>query len=1101
MRVGVLGPVAAWAEDGTSIEVGGVRVRMLLARLALEAGGAVPVGALIDGLWGEEPPADAAGALQALVSRLRRALGGAGAVELGAGGYRLPGVEVDAERFEELVKRGRRELAAAQAESGAGRGESTRVKSAAATLTEALGLWRGPVLGDVEDAPFAQAVIARLEDMRAGAVEDRFAAEIQSGRFAEILVDLEVEGSAHPLSERLAALRMRALAAAGRQSDALAVYEDMRERLGDELGIDPSAELRDTHLALLRGELESPPVRKEPVGSTLPARLHSFVGRDGELAAVARLLGESRLVTIVGPGGAGKTRLSLEAMSRYQGGPVFFVPLAEIGTPDQLADAVAGALEPDGAPADKTARLAELLDVGAAVLVLDNCEHVIAAAAELAARLLDRLPHLRILATSREPLAITGEALCHLEPLAVPGAVTEAAVAQRSPAVQLFLDRAVAVRPGFTLDDRTTGPVVEICRQLDGVPLALELAAAKLRAMSVDQIARRLDDRFRLLTSGSRTALPRQRTLLALVEWSWDLLEDPERVLARRLSAFPGGATVEALEAICADDTLPADDIVYLLGALVEKSVVQVSDDDQPRYRMLETIRAYAADQLAASGDDLTAAFTHHYLILAEQLEPLLRTGEQLSAIAVFDAEHANMAAALRIATHRADPGRPAAQPFSEGARGAGQAAAVQRDPAGRARLASRFARAMFWYWGIRGMSSQFETAVAGVLGFGDELPENERAAFRVIQLMAGAPADESVSVRELVEDCVRTGALDFHPALPLWTSLLAFQAGEDELGEQQLERALERPDPWLRASAHLARDMACTGRGELLAGAAERREALRDFQIAGDRWGLGMALLAVGRDHSLRGAHAEAIAAFGRAVVIASELGMEDDVFTSRTELTRERLRSGDFTGAENDIRAAQRVAEELGYVRMTAILGLAEAELHRRTGDVPQSERDLDLLEQRLSRLPIPDGTVPNRIALSRMANQLSERSVIAARKLLPEVIEGAFAYGDVAASTQAVAQAAELLAKLQLLEDDPSAAATTLGMSAVIRGVFDDGEPELRDLVTELVARLGEQAFRSAYLAGSDLPRAEALARLRAETAGVTGGSVTPGGARPW
>ncbi|MFB8007453.1 BTAD domain-containing putative transcriptional regulator [Nocardia sp. NPDC056000] len=1072
VRVGVLGPVVAWAEDGTSIEVGGVRVRMLLARLALEAGGAVPVGALIDGLWGEEPPADAAGALQALVSRLRRALGGAGTVELGAGGYRLPGVEVDAERFEELVKRGRRELAAGQAESGAGRGESARVRaeSASVALTEALGLWRGPVLGDVEDAPFVRSVAARLEDMRAGAVEDRFAAEIQVGRFAEILVDLEVEGSAHPLSERLAALRIRALAAAGRQSDALAVYEDMRERLGDELGIDPSAELRDTHLALLRGELESPPVRREPVGSTLPARLNSFVGRDGELAAVARLLGESRLVTIVGPGGAGKTRLSLEAMSRYGGGPVFFVPLAEIGAPDQLADAVAGALDraADGSATDKTARLAELLDVGAAVLVLDNCEHVIAAAAELAARLLDRLPQLRILATSREPLAITGEALCHLEPLAVPASVTEAAVAQRSPAVQLFLDRAVAVRPGFILDDRTFGPVVEICRQLDGVPLALELAAAKLRAMSIDQIARRLDDRFRLLTSGSRTALPRQRTLLALVEWSWDLLEDSERILARRLSAFPGGATIEALEAICADDALPADDIVYLLGALVEKSVVQASDDDQPRYRMLETIRAYAAEQLVNSGDDLTAVFTHHYLVLAEQLEPLLRTGEQLSAIAVFDAEHANMAAALR-----------AAQPPAAGEREAGQF-----DAAGRAQLASRFTRAMFWYWGIRGMSSQFETAIAGVLRFGDELPEDARAAYRVIQLMAGAPADESVSVRELVEDCVRTGALEFHPALPLWTSLLAFQAGEDELGEQQLERALEWPDPWLRASAHLARDMAFTGRGELLAGAVERREALRDFEIAGDRWGLGMALLAVGRDHSLRGAHDDAIAAFGRAVVIASELGMEDDVFTSRTELTRERMRSGDFAGAENDIRAAQRVAEELGYARMTAVLGFSEAELHRRTGDVAQAERDLDLLEQRIGRLPVPDGIVLNRIAMARMADRLADGSAAAARRLLPEVIEGAFVYGDVAAVTEATAQAAELLAKLQLLEDDPSAAATSLGLSAVIRGVFDDGEPELRTLITDLITRLGEHPFRTAYLTGSDLPRTEALARLRAE-----------------
>ncbi|MCU1645058.1 MAG: Non-specific serine/threonine protein kinase [Nocardia sp.] len=1095
---------------------------MLLARLALEAGGTVSVATLIDGLWGEEPPADAPGALQALVSRLRRALREAGTVELTAGGYRLPGVEVDSERFEHLIKRGRREFAAGRAEA------------AAALLAEALRLWRGPVLGDVQDAPFVQVVAARLDDLRAAAVEDRFAAELQLGRYADILADLEVAGAEHPLSERLAALRMRALAAAGRQSDALAVYEDMRERLGDELGIDPSAELRDTHLALLRGELESPAVRREPVGSTLPARLTSFVGRDSELEGLAKLLATSRLVTIVGPGGAGKTRLSLEAMSRYHGGPVFFVPLAEIGAPDQFADAVARALDnaADGLPADKTARLAELLDVAAAVLVLDNCEHLIAAAAELAAHLLDRLPQLRILATSREPLAITGEALCHLGPLDIPAEATEPAVAQRSPAVQLFLDRAAAVRPGFILDEHTTSPVVEICRKLDGVPLALELAAAKLRSMSVDQIARRLDDRFRLLTSGSRTALPRQRTLLALVEWSWDLLEDPERVLARRLSLFPGGATVEALEAICADKELPADDILYVLGALVEKSLVESSGGEKPRYRMLETIRAYAADQLADSSDNPAPAFAHYYLTLAEQQEPLLRTGEQLSAIAVFDAEHANMAAALRTASvgpiaapaafeidrAEVDPGQKPAGMTNGTAEIAGgssvhaigavgpdsaaQISSADGSPATRrgtiassgrpgeatseqAELVARFARAMFWYWGIRGMSSQFESAIAGVLRFGEALPLDVRAAFGVIQLMAGAPGAESGSVRGLVDDCVRTGALAFHPGLPLWTSLVAFQVGEEEVGERLLAEALESPDPWLRASAHLARDLALTGRGELLAGAVERREALRDFEIAGDRWGLGMALLAVGRDHSLRGAHQEAMAAFGRAVVIASELGMEDDVFTARTELARERMRSGDLAEAERDVQVAQRQAEELGYSRMAAVMGFSLAELHRRAGDIAQADRDLEQLEQRIRRLPFPEGLAANRIAVARMANRLAAGSAAQARALLPEIIESSFVNGDVAAVTQAVAHTTELLAKLLLLENDPSSAATALGMTAVIRGVFDDGEPELQTLITELVDRLGEQDFRAAYLQGSDLPREQALNQLRSET----------------
>ncbi|AYF78237.1 helix-turn-helix domain-containing protein [Nocardia yunnanensis] len=1046
MRVGVLGPVSAQGEDGTPVAIPGFRVRMLLARLALESGREVPVPALIDGLWGGQPPADAAGALQALVSRLRKAIREVGAVEFGTGGYRLAGATVDVDRFEELARQGRAELAAGRAEAATG------------LLTDALGLWRGPALGDVLDAPFAQAAATRLDDLRAAATTDRFEAELRLGRHADVLGPLDAAAAADPLSERLAALRMRALAAAGRQSDALAVYEDMRARLDDELGIDPSAALRDTHLALLRGELEIPPPRREPVTRTLPARLTGFIGRDRELAELGALLEAARLVTIVGPGGAGKTRLALEAMDR-QAGAVFFVPLAELGAADQLADAVAGAL--GSAPGDrpgKTDRLIELLDVGPAVLVLDNCEHLVAAAAELAERLLDRLPGLRVLATSREPLALTGEALCHLGPLEPPAETTDPAVAQRSSAVRLFLDRAAAVRPGFTLDDDTVGPVVEICRRLDGLPLALELAAAKLRAMSVDQVARRLGDRFRLLTSGSRTALPRQRTLLALVEWSWDLLEEPEKLLTRRLSAFPGGATAAALESVCADADLPAADIPYLLDALVEKSLVTVTPDDPPRYRMLETIRAYAADQLARAADSVTTRFTDYHLALVETHEPQLRAAEQLDAIAVFDAEHANMAAALRLSL--GDPG--------------------DADPA----IAARFVRSMFWYWGIRGMSTQFETSLTAVRRFADRLSEQVRAAFALIALMAGAPPPDS-SLPTLIEDCVATGGLDYHPAMPLWAALMASGTGDEALAERQLETAMAWPDPWVRASAHLARDIALTGQGLQPAGAEARRAALRGFDTVGDRWGLGVTLLAIGRDHALRAEDEQALAAYGRAVTLASELRTEDDIAAARTALAEQRMRGGRFDDAAADIEAAQRLAAESGFSRLDAVILFARAELHRRRGDLASAERDLDRVGHRIRRLPYPEVMAAQRIAVARLHNRLTAGDREAARALLPQVIKGSFGYGDSAAVAQAVAHAAELLAKLRLLEGDPSAAATALGLSEVLRGIFDHGEPELSTLTTTLVEKLGDDEYRHAYRLGADLPRSEAVARLAAET----------------
>ncbi|MFD9036145.1 BTAD domain-containing putative transcriptional regulator [Streptomyces sp. NPDC059567] len=1048
MRIVLLGPVGAGTDDAMPIDVGGVRLRMLLARLALEGGRPVSVDALVDGLWGTDSPAEAGNALQALASRLRKALRGAATLESVAGGYRLSvrDEDVDAQRFEELAARGKRELAAG------------RLDEAASVLAEALALWRGPALADVLDAPFARAAATRLDDLRAAAAEDRFDAELRLGRYAEVLADLESAGAERPLSERVAGLRMRALSAAGRQSDALAVYERMRGRLGDELGVDPSVELQEIHLALLRGELTAPTAQAEAAPSRLPARLTSFVGRHRELDRIADLMAASRLVTIVGFGGAGKTRLSLEAASRHracQRGRVWFVPLAGVGPGDRLADAVLGTLgSQDGrlydagraqAPVD---RLAELFDGGEAVLVLDNCEHLVEKAAELAEELLDRLPQLRILATSREALAITGEALCPLGPLELPTPSRELAEAADSAAVRLFVDRAVGVRPGFTLDDRTVGAVVEICRRLDGMPLALELAAAKLRAMSVDQIAHRLDDRFRLLTSGSRTALPRQRTLLALVEWSWDLLDEPERALARRLSVFPGGATVAALEGVCSDESLPADDVLYVLGSLVEKSLVTASDEEEPRYRMLETVRAYAADRLVQAGDDVAPRFADHFLALAEELEPLLRTGEQLRAIAVFDAEHDNMVAALRSMLDARD-----------------------------APMASRFVRAMFWYWGIRGMTTQFETFLGEVMEFGDALPREARLAFGLVRSAAGVADAEGAAPPPEEEAVDSAEVLGFHPALPL---LRMSQLAGDADRDRGLQRSLNSQDPWVRASAYWAHDFVLSEQGDRETGAHARREALRGFEEVGDRWGLVMSLLPTGSTHSLRGEHDRALVAFERAVAISSELGTEEHLLWTKYRLAMERIRIGDLDGALRDIHAAERQAEERGHRRVEAGLLQVRAVAYRAAGDLARADEALARMETLVRWLPYPEETSRDIIAAGWMANRRAEGAVEEARALLPRALRGYTARGD----SNGLAGIAQQLAALLSLEQDPTGAATALGMSQAIRGAFDEGDPELRALIAELTERLGEAAYHEAFLAGAGMPRQEALTRLNEE-----------------
>ncbi|MFD4565630.1 BTAD domain-containing putative transcriptional regulator [Streptomyces sp. NPDC058467] len=1067
VRVELLGPIQVYADDATPVEVGGARLRMLLARLALEEGRTVSADSLVNGLWGEEPPADAANALQALVSRLRRVLRGSAAVESASGGYRLSvrAEDVDVHRFEDLTARGRRELAAG------------RPGEAASLLGTALGLWQGAALADVLDAPFAGPVATRLDDLRTAAAEDRCDAELRLGRYGEVLADLEAAGAERPLSERVAGLRMRALSAAGRQSDALAVYEAIRERLDDELGVLPSAELREIHLALLRGELETPVERAEAAASRLPARLTSFVGRDGELSRLGGQLAHSRLVTIVGPGGAGKTRLSFEAATRdraHARGRVWFVPLAGVSAPDQLADAVLGALSStdgrlydagQGQRATPVERMAGLLGSGDALLLLDNCEHLVEAAAELTAELLDHLPELRILATSREALAITGESLCHLGPLDVPTGSLEPAEAAQSPAVRLFVDRAAGVRPDFTLDDLTLDAVVEVCRRLDGMPLALELAAAKLRSMSVEQIARRLDDRFRLLASGSRTALPRQRTLLALVEWSWDLLDEPERILARRLSVFPGGATVPALEAVCADPSLPAADIPYVLDALVEKSLVDTVDEGtgEPRYRMLETVRAYAARQLAdaESGDAVTKRYAAYFLALAEEYEPRLRTSEQLRAIEVFDAEHDNLVLALRSVVDARDGAAPTGS------------------------LAARFVGAMFWYWGIRGMSTQLDTYLAEVAG-----PDSVRARDSV---QAGDSVRTGDSVR--ARDSVRTGvgerpaaegesatAREFHPAvLLLRMSQVSFPTGASGPGGTADQDPLDSPDPWVRATAHLARDFALTEQGDLVTGAESRIEALRGFEEVGDRWGLVMSLLPIGRDHSLRGEYRQAIATFERTVALSSELGTEDYLYLSKARLARERRRSGDLAGAFRDLHAAHRQARERGQLRLEANILVGLANVHRRSGDLAQSDATLDRLEALSARRPSLRELARDLIVSTRIENRLAEGDAVRARALLPEAAGALFGQGAGAA----LAWVAELLGGLRTLEGAPEDGARSLGMSQVMRGAFDWGEPEWCELVDRIVATLGEEGFKRAYEEGAAYSREDALRWLEAET----------------
>ncbi|MCO1577181.1 winged helix-turn-helix domain-containing protein [Crossiella sp. SN42] len=998
LRVEVLGPVRAFGADGVPVELAGARLRALLARLALSAGRVVPAEVLLADIWGADGVPNT---LHALVHRLRRALP-AGAVESLPAGYRLalPAHIVDAHRFEQLAAQGRRELE-----------DPAR---AAGTLAEALELWQGTAFADV-DAVFAEAAGARLAELRAGAAEDRFEAELRLGRSGELLADLEAACAARPLRERLIGLRMRALAAAGRQSEALAVYEQARGRLAEDLGVDPSAELRGVQLAVLRGELD----RTGPAPGRLPARLTSFVGREGELALLAGLLDSARLVTVTGPGGVGKTSLAVAAAARHRAhrdGRLWLVPLAAVEHPAGIATAILGALsagDRSGGSGDPLARVAALLGTGDAVLVLDNCEHLAAGAAEVVRALLEARPRLTVLATSREPLEIIGEALCRLGPLALPPEGSA-----ESPAVRLFLDRAAAVRPGFALDESTVDDVLQVVRQLDGLPLALELAAARLRSMDIGQIARRLDDRFRLLATGNRAALPRQRTLRAVIEWSWELLTEAERALARRLSFFPAAAGAEAVEAVCAEGAS-----AYLLDALVDRSLVERTGSG---YRMLESIRAFAAEELTeAERARIRARFTAHYAALAAEHEPLVRTAAQAGSLPLVTAEYGNLVFALRSALNSRDA--PAvAQLFG----------------------------LLHWYWYAFRYDARTESFLAEALTLGAALPAETRAALAALDALIGAhsPSTDPALVRALIEDCLRTGAHERYPLLFTVTQPVAHRLGLTDLAETLHRRA--QPDPWAAA---------------VLALLAAEPDAAERFAATGDRLWTAVALALGAQAHSLRGDHATAIADAARAIELAAGAESQHDV-PFLVLLATLRLRAGDLPGAARELDTAEQLTEIRGLRHTALELWRGRAELHRRAGEFDRSRQALARLAGLAEQLCLPEAD--RLLAPARLALRLSEGGP--ARALFPAALAAAVANGE-------PATAAQLLARLRHQEGDHPGAATALGLSQALRGSFDHGDPELRSLIAQLTAGLGETAYHQAFQLGAELSAESALTRL--------------------
>jgi predicted ATPase/DNA-binding SARP family transcriptional activator len=653
----ILGPFEV-VGGGRSLPLGSRQQRVLLAILLVRRNELVTVDELADLLWGEAPPGAARNTIQTYVSRLRRALpplppGGKPILETREPGYLLrvqPG-ELDADRFARLSTEGRRALGEGDAET------------AARTLRRALDLWRGPALVDFRYEAFAAPEIQRLEEARARALEDRIEADLQLGRHADLVEEIERVLAADPLRERSWEQLLRALHASGRPIDAARAYERAQRALRDELGVEPSTALRRLAERIREGD---PSLRPPPTAPAhnLPFQPTTFVGRDGELADVAALLERVPLLTLVGVGGAGKTRLAVEAgrhtLDRFANG-AWLVDLAAVGDARHVPQAVAAALRVRGQPGQS------LMDVVVAALaprtalvILDNCEHVVGAVAHVARAILAGCPGVRVLATSREPLGVPGETLLDIPPLPVPTsdpASLESIV--DAPAVRLLLDRARAALPGLDLRPEDAATLARICRRLDGIPLAIELAATRVRLLSFAQLERRLSDRFRLLDSGRREASTRHETLRATLDWSYDLLAAPEQTLLHRLAVFAGSFALDEVEAICAGDGIEPHATIGLLGRLVDRSLVVAERAGQAdvRCRLLETIRQYADERLASSGDQARMRDRHlaYFLGVAETANRELRGPGQAEWLERIRMDEPNLRGALDWALERGD--------------------------------------------------------------------------------------------------------------------------------------------------------------------------------------------------------------------------------------------------------------------------------------------------------------------------------------------------------------------------------------------------------------------------------------------------------------